>query len=481
MPETTRLPSIQPRNYQNNFWKAMDRGCNRAVKSWHRRGGKDITDFCYLVRQAIQRPGTYYYYFPTLELAKKALWDNLVEFYHLGECIAAGNMIDILCPPVMRDTKNNSEHFIRLKNGSIIKLGGTDNLNVVGMNGYGYVFSEWQSQKKDAFGLISPILQENGGWALFNGTMRGKNNHLYQDVMRTKNNPMWFSEWLHPEDTKQYFWINEEEDIRINPELQGELHIDTLRPYQNIQDLVDAGEISMALAKQEYINDAISMTGGTYYAYELNDMQKNNRIVSVNPHADHVYTFWDLGGIKEESDKTCILFAHVNELSGKATIVDYYENSGHVRGHYFDVLEQKGYRYGGHYFPHDAKRSNEWTGETSADTAMREFGIDVRFIPKTQSVMNDIEITRRRLRHISIQDELDGFLEQIGNYHEKESTGKPCHQNNCMECRGASHAADTLRYLSMAMHLNLIQPYLDTGSKGDDWDELLDAEDYFIV
>jgi hypothetical protein len=236
------LPIIQPRSYQMYFYNAMARGCNRAVKSWPRRAGKDISDFQFLVSQALKRVGTYYYYFPTLELAKKALWDNIVEFYYRGNIVASGSMIDILCPEEIRKTKNNSDHFIRLINGSIIKIGGTDKLDVVGMNGYGYVFSEWQSQKKDAFGFISPILQENGGWALFNGTMRGKRNHLYQDIHRTKNLSNWFSQWLQPEDTLEYYWVNKDADICVNEQLIGKLHPDTLRPYQNIQSIVDAGK-----------------------------------------------------------------------------------------------------------------------------------------------------------------------------------------------------------------------------------------------
>jgi hypothetical protein len=179
-----------------------------------------------------------------------------------------------------------------------------------------------------------------------------------------------------------------------------------------------------------------------------------------------VYTFWDLGGVKEDSDKTCITFAHVDIPGDKATVVDYYENVGYRRGHYFDVLEQKGYRYAGHYLPHDAKRSNEWTGETMADTARTEYGVEVRFIPKTQNVMNDIEITRRGFAVTEFSDsaEVDVLLGHLTNYHEAETTGKPCHRNNCAECQGASHGADTFRAMRMAISLGIVEPYMDTGS-----------------
>ena len=456
-----RLPVIDPRHYQYAFWRAMDNGCTRAVKSWPRRGGKDISDFQFLVREALRRKGTYYYYFPTLELAKKALWDNIVEFYSFGECVAAGSMIDILCPPRIRQTKNNSDYFIRLINGSIIKIGGTDKLDVVGMNGYGYVFSEWQSQKKDAFGYISPILRENGGWALFNGTMRGQNNHLYQDIQRTKGMNGWFSEWLTPEITREYFWINEAEGISVNADLKGKLHAHTLRPYQNIQDLVDAGEISFTLARQEYLNDARGGVDGGYYGHELKTLENRVGIKSIDPFRQPVYTFWDLGGISEESDTTSITFAQIDLPNKNVNVIDYYENKGKLRGHYWEYIASLGYDYGGHYYPHDGKKHNSWNGESSADTAERVHGAKLRYVPKTNSISNDIEIVRRNIGTCSFdENRTQQLLSHLRNYHEREATGKPCHANSCQICGGASHGADSFRTMMMAIHLDLVEPYL---------------------
>lgn len=467
-----RLPAVDPRNYQLAFYRAMDRGCNRAVKSWHRRAGKDISDFQYMVRMAMKRVGTYYYYFPTLELAKKALWDNIVEFYSHGKVIAAGNMIDILCPSDIRRRRNNSDYFLELCNGSVIKIGGTDNLSVIGMNGYGYVFSEWQSQKKEAFGYISPILRENGGWALFNGTMRGKKNHLYTDIHTNAGREGWFSQWLKPEDTKEYYWINEEEGIVVNPELAGAIHPHTLRPFTNIQKLVDAAEISMSLALQEYLNRADSDVYGGYYGWELKKLSKDGRKRPIDPFSDVVYTFWDLGGAGEKTDKTAIVFAHVNTVTKEYRVVDYYENRGKLRGHYWDVVNSKRYSYGGHFYPHDGKKANVWTGETSGETAEREFGAEIRYVPKTQNTMNDIEVVRRGMARTSFASENAGvgvLLDALGHYHENEGTGAPCHKESCRECNGASHGADAFRYMHMAIHLGLVEPYLLKNTTSRNW------------
>ena len=56
--ETIRLPhNYEPRGYQLPFLRAMDDGCLRAVKVWHRRGGKEKTDVNHQVKRAYERKG----------------------------------------------------------------------------------------------------------------------------------------------------------------------------------------------------------------------------------------------------------------------------------------------------------------------------------------------------------------------------------------------------------------------------------------
>jgi hypothetical protein len=313
-----------------------------------------------------------------------------------------------------------------------------------------------------------------------------------------KNSPEWFTTWMRPEQTKLYCWVGDE--MNVNPELAPLVEANNAEvaagrspkylncqgvPYYNIQSDIDSGLISNAFARQEYLNDVVSHIVGGYYGYEMDALEKRGGLQSIDPFLEPVYTFWDLGGQGEGSDATCILFAHINPLNKTARIVDYYENTGKKRGHYFEVLKQKGYRYAGHYFPHDGKRSNEWTGETSADTAMIEHGVEVRFIPKTKNVLNDIEISRRTFVDVTIDPERCGpLIEHLGNYHEKRTTGKPCHQNNCSECNGASHGADTYREMCVGMYLNLVEPYLVEDNIYRGWryreEEEEELDEYFI-
>jgi hypothetical protein len=474
------FPIVPPRYYQFEFWKRFNQGAQFNIISWPRRAGKDLSTFSILVNAALQKAGNYYYYFPTGAWAQRALWDNICEW-------AGGKrLVDLICPPEVVKRKNNTEYFIDLINGSRIKLGGTDNLDFVGQGGAGYVLSEYSLHKGDVTSYLMPILIQSNAFLIANGTMRGKNNHLYRLYENNENRNGWFTQWYTLEHTKTNYWINEEEEICINPELQSKIDPETGKRFLNIQELVDSGAISFIKAKQEFLNRAENEVSGGYYGHELNVMRRRNRVKRIDPTADIVYTFWDLGGIKEDSDKTCILWAQINTANKTFKVVDYYENTGKLRGHYWDVINSKNYNYGGHYYPHDGKRTNEWTGETSADTARNDHGVEIRFIPKTQNTLNDIEIVRRGLSKTEVDGErCDLWLTHMSNYHEKETTGKPCHSNSCQECHGASHGADTGRYMFMAEYHGLIEPYLQTRPKRYSWmsereTDYID-EDYFVV
>src|SRR5512145_2136629 len=66
-----------PRDYQGEFLRAMAHGYRRAILVWHRRAGKDKTIINYLVTQAYQHVGTYFYFFPTYSQGRKIIWDGM--------------------------------------------------------------------------------------------------------------------------------------------------------------------------------------------------------------------------------------------------------------------------------------------------------------------------------------------------------------------------------------------------------------------
>jgi hypothetical protein len=186
---------FSPRSYQVPFLQAMDSGKKRACWVVHRRGGKDKTAVNFTAKRAFQRVGTYYHCLPTYNQARKVLWDAIDK--------DGFRMMDHI-PESVRAKTNQAEMKINLINGSVWQAIGADNYDaVVGANPIGLILSEWavSDNYPKAWDYFRPILAENGGWAVFIYTPRGRNHgfQLYQDALR---NPDWFCQLLTVDDTQ---------------------------------------------------------------------------------------------------------------------------------------------------------------------------------------------------------------------------------------------------------------------------------------
>ena len=341
--------------------------------------------------------------------------------------------------------KQFSDFFLDLINGSRIKIDGTDNLNFVGQGGSGYVLSEFSLHKEEVSGFLAPILTEGSASVIFNGTLRGKSNHLWRLYENNKDRKDWFTQWYTLEDTKTAYWVGD--GVSINPELAGKINPYDGKKFKNIQDDVDSGIISYAMARQEYLNEAVSQVENSYYGHELQILRNEGRFGNVASSNSPVYTFWDLG----TSDATSIVFAQV--VDGKPLIIDYHESTGKKIEDYAVVVNSKNYKYGGHFAPHDVSKRMLF-GDLV--TRAKEVGIDFRRVPKTNSVLQDIEICRRMMRDVWIHERCQDLVEHLDAYREG-SAGRPVHDAH-------SHGADAFRTMVMAIHLNLVTPYLTGGA-----------------
>lgn len=105
-------------------------------------------------------------------------------------------------PEEIRENTNDTEMRIKLINGSIFQIFGTDDIDAfMGVNPVGCIFSEYALQIPGAWDYIRPILRENDGWAIFQTTYRGR-NHAYKLAQMAKHNKKWFFQLLTVDDTK---------------------------------------------------------------------------------------------------------------------------------------------------------------------------------------------------------------------------------------------------------------------------------------
>jgi len=126
--------------------------------------------------------------------------------YRFVHFIAVPSRIDGIAfksfiPKELKLSEHDQEMKIKLKNGSIMQIIGTDKYDAIrGTNPIGCVFSEYAYQNPQVWDVIRPILKINGGWAAFNTTPNGE-NHSHDLGKMASMNPEWFYEVLTVEDT----------------------------------------------------------------------------------------------------------------------------------------------------------------------------------------------------------------------------------------------------------------------------------------
>jgi phage terminase large subunit len=320
-----------PRAYQAEAWKYLEQGGKRANLVWHRRAGKDDLTLHWTAVAAMTRPGVYWHMLPQAEQGRKAIWRAVDA--HQGR-----RRIDLAFPPEIRKQTRDTEMNIEFVNGSVWQLVGSDNYNaLVGSPPVGIVFSEWALADPQAWSFLSPILEENDGWAIFVTTPRGPNHakKLF-DYARTSQD--WFAQKLTADSTSVF---SREQLDRIRDDLKG-LHG------------ANDGE---ALFNQEYFCSFEATVIGSYYGAIIEQLERDGHVTEVpyDPKVP-VTTAWDLG----IGDSTAIWF--LQEVGREIHCIDYYEASGMDLGHYVRELIKRDYVYEKHILPHDAEARELGTG-----------------------------------------------------------------------------------------------------------------------
>jgi hypothetical protein len=399
--------NYQPRPYQLPILRALDSGIKRAVAVWHRRSGKEKTFINYVCKAAFQRVGTYFYLFPTYAQAKKVLWDGRDRegFPFMGHF-----------PREIIKAKNETELRVELINGSAVQLIGTDNIDsVMGTNPVGCVFSEFAMQDPRAWDFMRPILRENGGWAVFDYTPRGK-NHGYSLYQMARSNPEWFAEVLTIDQTGA---INASD---VDKERQEGM--------------------SEELIQQEYYCSFEGVQVGAYYGKQLQAAENDGRIGRVPYETElGVETWWDLG----IGDSTAIWFTQ--SVGREIRVIDYLEAAGEGLAFYAKKLQEKPYVYSSHHAPHDIQVRELGSGRSRKEIA-QSLGIVFQVVPNIK-VEDGIEAARSILSRCwfdlsKCQRGLDALASYHKAYDDKLKDWKSYPQHDW-----SSHGADAFRYLAV--------------------------------
>ena len=411
-----RIPANgwHPRPYQRPTWDYLERGGKRAIAIWHRRSGKDEVFLHRACIAAHERRGNYWHMLPEYAQARKAVWDAINP--HTGR-----RRIDDVFPPEIRDATRDHEMTIRLKCGSTWQLVGSDNYNsLMGSPPVGITFSEYALSNPTAWGYIRPILLENGGWAGFNTTPRGHNHaeRLYRSMARDENA---HASLLTVDDTRMF---------------------SAAMLAKERQDMIDehGEQYGDALFRQEYHCSFDAAIIGSIWGDLIEKAEREGRIgeVPYDPALD-VFTAWDLG----YDDDTAIWFFQV--LHGEMRFIDCYFSSGEPVSHYAKVVLDRGYRYGAHWLPHDAKPKTLAANGRSILEQLIECGLRPCNITPTLSVQDGIQAARKMLPKARFDvDKCADGLDAARQYRREYDPDKRMFRDK-PEHDWTSHFADAIR------------------------------------
>lgn len=417
---TVELPAggWEPRRHQRKLWRYLQNGGRRAAVAWPRRAGKDDVILRQTSIAVMTKAATYWHMLPKSNQVRKAIWDAVNP--HSGK-----RRIDEAFPAEIIEDRRETDMFIRFKNGSTWQCLGSDNYeNFIGSPPYGVTFSEYAQADPRAWAFLRMILAENGGWAFFISTPRGRNH--YHAMMRVaKDDPAWFHEVLTADDTGTY-----------TPELLA----------SELKEMVAefGEEEGSALWRQEYYCDFDAPVLGAYYAKLVTQAENEGRVVRLgyDRGAGPCTTAWDLG----YSD-TMVIWV-IQPVGLELRVLDCVHGSGTGMDWYADKLRELGRLYGEHLLPHDAAAHEISSGLTRQKT-LHNLGVSPTRIVELHKVADGINAVRRVFPHLVFsQDRCEKGIEALRGYHREYDPERKTFKIN-PEHDWSSHFADAMRTFAM--------------------------------
>lgn len=356
--------------------------------------------------------------YPTYKQAKLVAWEMMK---HYSACV----------PGIKY---NETELMVRYPNNARVQLFGADNPDALrGPAFWGLGFDEYSQQPANIFSeVLSKGLADHLGFAIFAGTIKGKNQLYRTNLIAKENHDDWDFVW-------------QDVDYTLKTETDETLEL-IKRALADDRKLVQQGMMTEEEFQQEWYLSIEAAIKGSYYSKEITEARNKNRIKAV-PYDPmlKVFPVWDLGVGQA-------LGIGFYQKSGNETrMIDYWEGSNQDGiPQAVKALQNKPYVYGTFFLPHDAEAKSVDTGKTRVATLKELWpNIKIEIIPR-MSVEDSIEKGRMFWSHlwideISCQIWLDYMSQYRQDWSEKRGMfiDKPYHDFT-------SHAADVHRYAALA-------------------------------
>ena len=347
--------------------------------------------------------GLFAYVAPYANQARRIAWDYF-KFY---------------AKPLIVDA-NEQQMTLTLVNGVKISLFGADNADgqIRGLGLSGVYMDEYGDFKPSVFGnVIRPALSDKQGWAVFAGTPKGKNQFwdIYETARRIPD------EWF------------------------------VLRLPASESGLLPQSELNAARAQlsedqylQEYECSFEAAILGAFYGTEMRQAEPriNERVVFEPGHP--VHTAWDLG----YRDDTAIWWYQV--VGGEVRVIDFFAISGADIRAIAEVVVNKGYQYGKHHLPHDARAKSLQTGRSIVEQLADHLGIGSLSVVPNIGLQDGIQAVRQMLprtwfNSVRCGDGIEALRQYQREYDEDKKAFRASPRHDW-----TSHPADAFRMLAVA-------------------------------
>jgi hypothetical protein len=394
----------RPREVFEDF---HDRQQRWSVIVAHRRCGKTVLCINDLIYKALtdgKENGRYAYIAPYYSQAKNIAWDYLLHFSQ----------------PVLAKA-NQSELWVELINGARIRLYGADSPD--GLRGIfldSVVMDEYADMKPSIWGaVVRPLLTDRKGSATFIGTPKGHNAfwEMYQTGVKSDD---WYVKVLRASQTG-------------------------ILPQDELDDA--AKTMSQDQYLQEFECDFESAILGAYYGKEMRQLTDQRRITEV----EHdplfpVHTAWDLG----YSDDTAIWWFQV--VFGEIRLLDYHSSNGQGVAFYAGIIQsreaERGYKYGYHYLPHDARAKTLSSNRSVIEQLGDKIPLKSIKITPNLKLQDGIQASRLALTRAWFDRKCTDGIECLRQYQREYDEDKKVFRDKPRH-DWTSHGADAFRYLSI--------------------------------
>jgi len=347
--------------------------------------------------------GLFAYVAPYANQARRIAWDYF-KFY---------------AKPLIADA-NEQQMTLTLVNGVKISLFGADNADgqIRGLGLSGVYMDEFGDFKPSVFGnVIRPALSDKQGWAVFAGTPKGKNQFwdIYETARRIPD------EWF------------------------------VLRLPASDSGLLPQSELNAAKAQlsedqylQEYECSFEAAILGAFFGTEMRQAEPriNERVVFTEGYP--VHTAWDLG----YRDDTAIWWYQV--VGGEVRVIDFFAVSGADIRAIAEVVVNKGYQYGKHHLPHDARAKSLQTGRSIVEQLADHLGINHLSVVPNIGLQDGIQAIRQMLprtwfNSVKCGDGIEALRQYQREYDEDKKAFRASPRHDW-----TSHPADAFRMLAVA-------------------------------